>query len=105
VQRHTRGLAGLLIDTVMSVRRKSTALASLKIHDVLANLAAAKFRSSLVRLVEESKVNAEGGVGELGAGDGLEDKIYGSTLFERGELSCDMGKNTTLCWDGVQLTN
>ena len=84
------GLAGLLIDAVMGVGGERAALAGLEVHDVVANFTAAELGCSLMGFGQQREVNAEGGVGLLGAGDRLEDEVDRCALLQRGKLGGDV---------------
>src|ERR1700735_230467 len=94
-------LAGLLIDIMVRVGRECTALASLEVHYIVADSAAAKFACGLMCLPEQGKSDAEGRIRFFRSGDRLEDEIDGCALFEGGQLRRDMCKNGGVGRNGV----
>ena len=90
---------------MVGVGGERAALAGFEVHDVVADGAAAQFAGGAVGFVEEGEVDAEGGVGWLGAGDGLEDEVDGCAALERGELGGDVGEDAALGGDRVALAD
>ncbi len=90
------GLAGLLIDAVMGVGRERAALAGLEIHEVVAEGAALLRQAGLVAFLQRCQVDAEAGVGRLGAGDGLEHQVQRRAAVDRLDGGGDMGEDATL---------
>ncbi len=93
------GFAGLLIEAVVRVGRERAALAGLKVHDVSAGHASVEGAGGLFGFLEHGEVDAEGGVGGFGAGDGLEDEIDGSAAAEGLDLRGDVGEDAALRGD------
>src|SRR5438105_718894 len=90
---------------MMRVGGERTALTGLEVHDVVAYFAAAKLRCSLICFSKEREVYAEGGVGLLRAGDGLENEIDGCALLDGRKLRGDVSKHAALRRDCVSLAN
>lgn len=92
---------GLLIDAMVRVGGEAGALAGFEIHDAGAGGRAAEGTGGFVGLAEEGEVDAEAGVGGLGAGDALEHQVERGALLERGELRGDVGQDAGLRGDRV----
>ena len=90
------GFERLLIDAVMRLGREAGALPGLEIHHVVAERAAAERLGRLLGLFEQLQIDAEAGVGGLGAGDRLKHQIDRRAALDRRELRRDVGQHARL---------
>ena len=101
------GLERELVDAVMRAGRKGTALPRLEVHRLVADpghvAAAVVLEHALAPLAQERQVDAEAGVGGLGAGDRLEQQVDRRAAFEAGELRRDVRQAARLGRDRERL--
>ena len=95
------GLDGLLVDAVMGVGGQRGALAGLEIHDVVADRAALQRQRGVLGLAQDAEIDAEAGVGGLGAGDGLEHQIDRRAAADHLDRVGDVGQHAGLGRDVV----
>ncbi|MNH22026.1 hypothetical protein D3C79_818660 [compost metagenome] len=97
------GFAGLLVDAVVGVGRQRAALAGFEVHQVLPEGAAFQRKARFVAFLQHVQVDAEPGVGRLGAGDGLEHQVQWHATVDRLDRGGDVGQHAGLGGDVVAL--
>ena len=103
--------AGLLIDTLVGVRRKGAALAGLEIHHVVAHRPTLERQRGTAPLLDDTQVDAEAGVGRLRSGDRLKHQIQRRATVDGLDAGGNVGQHTGLGGDlvlgddGVQHMN
>ena len=95
----TPGLHGHLVRAVMGVGGKLGPLARFKIQ-YIGPFRRAFVKQQISRLANGGRIEAEGGVARLAAGDGLENEVAGRPRPDRLHLGSHMGQNTNLRRNG-----
>ncbi len=90
------GLQRLLVDAMMGAGRECRTLAGLEIHDIVAERAALQRAAGLQSLLQHGEVDAEGGVGVLRAGDGLENEVHRRAALDQLDRGGDVGEHAAL---------
>ncbi len=85
VARHRIGahLAGLLIHAVVRIGRQRAALAGFEIHHVVADIAATQRQARFITFLQQGQVDAEAGIGRLGAGDRPKHQVHRHATADR----------------------
>ncbi|MNF11671.1 hypothetical protein D3C80_2129330 [compost metagenome] len=68
---------------MVGIGRQGAALAGFEIHQVLAERAAIEAQPGVVTFLEHIQIDAEAGVGRLGAGNGLEHQVQRDAAIDR----------------------
>ena len=97
------GLAGLLVEAMVSTGGQRAALAGFEIHQVVAEGTAFEAQAGVVAFLQDLQADAEAGVGRLGAGNRLEHQIQRHATVDRLDRGGDVGQHTGLGGDFITL--
>nr|GEU28151.1 hypothetical protein [Tanacetum cinerariifolium] len=94
-------LARLLVHAVVGIGGQGAALPRFKIHDVVADSTAPQRQRGRLRFGQQRQVDAEAGVGGLGAGNRLEHQVHRRAALDGGQRVGDVGEHARLGGDFV----